>query len=80
MKGGPRKPRNLDRYSPAAEAIRGLEALAADLRKNAREGDLIRWDINLSFWNPDWERQPRPKPAEAQVETDRHGLNDQSRA
>lgn len=51
----PRRPRNLDEYSSAEDAARGLEALAADLRASADIHPLVRWYINVSYWNPAWE-------------------------
>jgi len=54
-----RKPKNLDRYSAMEDSIRGLEDLAADLKAKAEPGMLMRWNINISIWDPKWETQPR---------------------
>lgn len=55
----PRKPKNLDQYSEATVAAKGLEQLAADIRAAAAIRPFVRWHISLSFWNPAWELGPR---------------------
>lgn len=48
-----RKPRDLDRYVPAVNAAAQLQAIAADLE---RGGGLVKFNLQLSFWQPGWER------------------------
>jgi hypothetical protein len=49
-----REPRKLSDYCSAVEAAEGLEQLAATIRANAEIRPLVKWYLNLSFWNPDW--------------------------
>lgn len=51
-----RRPKNLDQYTTTERAAMGLERLAQDLRQNHVEGDLIRWNINISRWNENWNK------------------------
>ena len=55
-----RPPRNLDAYTDAAQAAAGLEQIAADIRAKARIHPLVRWNLNLSFWNPAWAAPMKP--------------------
>ena len=49
-----RAPKKLENYSAAEEAARGLEQIAAEIRACASARPLVRWSIDLHFWNPTW--------------------------
>ena len=55
---GPRKPKNLDQYTDLERAARGLEDFANDLRQKDA-GTLVRWDLSVRLWHPDWEKKAR---------------------
>jgi len=58
-----REPRNLRHYSSAEDAAKGLEQIAEGLRRGAAKNPLVRWHINISFWNPAWKNEPKPATA-----------------
>ena len=51
---GLRGPKKLENYSPAEAAARGLEQIAAEIRACALDRPLVRWSLDLHFWNPAW--------------------------
>lgn len=53
-----RKPRDLALYEPSENIAAWLEKLAADIRKQD-EGKLMRADLTLKWWHPDWETKPK---------------------
>lgn len=62
-----RRPRNLNDYVSVEIAIQNLQALVDDLRrrhKNSKPGYLMRWDIKISQWHPDWAKAA-PQPDES---------------
>jgi hypothetical protein len=56
-----RKPKNLDRYVPVAQAAAALRKLADDLERRGREGDLVDWSLDLRCWNHTWEQEKAAK-------------------
>jgi hypothetical protein len=54
---GPRKPKDIDRYVPAEEAARQLRNFAETITHEA-PGVLIKWELQIRRWDPDWERRP----------------------
>lgn len=49
-----RPPKNIETYLPATEAADALIELADNLKRLGKSGHLVKWSINLSYWNPDW--------------------------
>lgn len=49
-----RPPKNLETYLPAEEAAASLEELAENLKRLGAHGHLVKWTIQLSYWNPAW--------------------------
>lgn len=49
-----RAPKNLDKYISAEEAARGLEELAANLRRNKVFRPQVSWSLRIAYWNPAW--------------------------
>jgi hypothetical protein len=56
-----REPKTLHEFSDAESAARGLEQIAAEIRANADVRPLVKWHLNLSFWNPAW-KDPTYRP------------------
>lgn len=60
-----REPKNLAEYVSRDAAAKGLEALAADIRggkigeHKECANDLVKWDINVRFWNPAWKAKAK---------------------
>lgn len=55
-----RAPKNLDDYTDAETAAKGLEDYARDLRANAAPGDRVKWSLNVCCWNDEWLKQQAP--------------------
>jgi hypothetical protein len=55
-----KKPKNLDQFTTPDDAAGGLEALARDIRAKSEDGLLVRWNINMNFWHPSWDRPAKP--------------------
>ena len=47
---GPWKPSDIKNYITPEKAAEFLEAIAANLRKNNQEGNLIKINMRLSMW------------------------------
>lgn len=63
----PRRPKNIAAYETVESATKGLEGLAADLRRRAAPGDMLRWEINLHFWNENWLTPVQPRPEHDEI-------------
>jgi hypothetical protein len=61
-----RKPRDLADYQPVPDALRQLRKCADELeqRPNA-DGMVMRWKLDVSFWNPAWELLRKKKARKA---------------
>jgi hypothetical protein len=49
-----RPPKNIADYVSAEDAARALEELAATIRRMIEVRPLVRWSVQLSYWNHDW--------------------------
>ena len=49
-----RTPKNLHEYLTAELAAAALEHLAANIRAHAESRPMVRWSINLHYWNQRW--------------------------
>ncbi len=57
-----REPKKLQDYSEAEDAALGLEQIAAEIRAHAAHRPLVKWYLNLSFWNPEWKTRDYTPP------------------
>ena len=51
-----KRPRDVAKYGSAAIAARGLREVADEIERNAEVYPLVKWSLNLSNWNPEWEK------------------------
>jgi hypothetical protein len=57
-----RKPRDLEKYSPARRLAVWLRVVADDIEAHAEVHPLVKLgSITLSFWNPEWEERKSEK-------------------
>jgi hypothetical protein len=55
-----REPRDLvENYLGAQESARRLRALADQIEGASHARPLVKWRIDLSFWNPAWKEPPK---------------------
>lgn len=55
-----RKPKNIADYEPAAVIAAHFEDLANDIRQQT-PGTLMKFAVQLWWWNPEWEDAPKAK-------------------
>lgn len=53
------RPRDLHEYATVESAVAALELCACELRRNARQGDVLKFDLTVHVWNEEWVTHPK---------------------